>query len=396
MTDTRLIAHLDLDSFFVSVERLQNSRLNGIPVIVGGFSDRSVVSSCSYEARKFGVKSGIPVKMAKYLCPDAVIIRGDMDAYSRYSQTVTDIIADQSPVYEKAGIDEHYLDITGIDRFFGAYKWTKQLREKIIKESGLPISFGLSVNKTVAKIATGESKQIGGELFIEKPRVNPFLDPLSISKIPMLGKKSYQTIRSMGVADIKTLRGIPVNMLENLLGKNGKNIWEKANGIDNTPVLSYSERKSIGSETTFEQDSTDIVLMNDILSGMVEKLAYKLRKDQWLTSCVVVKIRYADFETHTLQKRIPYTSFDHIIKPVVKELFSKLYKRRVLIRLIGVRFTGLVRGTVQLDLFEDRPEMINLYLSLDKIKNKYGEKAVFRAVRKKLYYPPPCSNQLAK
>lgn len=385
MTDTRLIAHLDLDSFFVSVERLQNSRLNGLPVIVGGFSDRSVVSSCSYEARKFGVKSGIPVRMAKHLCPDAVIIRGDMDAYSRYSRIVTDIIADQAPVYEKAGIDEHYIDITGIDRFFGAYKWTKSLREKIIKESGLPISFGLSVNKTVAKIATGESKQIGGELFVEKLRVNPFLDPLSISKIPMLGKKSYQSIRSMGVADIRTLRKIPVNMLESILGRSGKMIWQKANGIDNTPVQTYSERKSIGSETTFEQDSTDIILMNDILSGMVEKLAYKLRKEQWLTSCIVVKIRYADFETHTLQKRIAYTSFDHIIKPVVKDLFAKLYSRRVLIRLIGVRFTGLVRGTVQLDLFEDRPEMINLYLSLDKIKNKYGEKAVFRAVRKKLY-----------
>jgi DNA polymerase IV len=385
MTDTRLIAHLDLDSFFVSVERLQNSRLNGLPVIVGGFSDRSVVSSCSYEARKFGVKSGIPVRMAKHLCPDAIIIRGDMDAYSRYSRIVTDIIADQAPVYEKAGIDEHYIDITGIDRFFGAYKWTKSLREKIIKESGLPISFGLSVNKTVAKIATGESKQIGGELFVEKLRVNPFLDPLSISKIPMLGKKSYQSIRLMGVADIRTLRKIPVNMLESLLGKSGKIIWQKANGIDNTPVQTYSERKSIGSETTFEQDSTDIILMNDILSGIVEKLAYKLRKEQWLTSCIVVKIRYADFETHTLQKRIPYTSFDHIIKPVVKDLFAKLYSRRVLIRLIGVRFTGLVRGTVQLDLFEDRPEMINLYLSLDKIKNKYGEKAVFRAVRKKLY-----------
>jgi DNA polymerase-4 len=366
---------MDMDSFFVSVERLRNSMLTGLPVVVGGGSDRGVVSACSYEARTYGVRSGMPSKMAKYLCPDAVFIRGDMDLYTRYSRLVTDIVAEKAPVYEKASIDEHYLDISGMDKFYGSYKWTHELKESIVKNTGLPISFGLSVNKTVAKIATGEAKPFG-ELCVEQPMVNQFLDPLSIKKIPMLGKKSYSILRSMGVTDIKTIRQIPPAMIENLLGKNGKSLWEKANGIDNTPVFSYSERKSIGSETTFEHDTIDVDRINDLISEMAVKLSFKLRKEQWLTSCVVVKIRYSDFDTHTLQKQIPYTAFDHVLVPAVKELFAKLYQRRVLIRLVGVRFTKLIRGVPQLNLFEDTPEMIRLYMSLDNIRKKYGERII--------------------
>lgn len=371
----RTIVHMDMDSFFVSVERLKNSRLNGLPVVVGGGSDRGVVSACSYEARTFGVRSGMPSKMAHYLCPDAVFIRGDMEMYTRYSKMVTEIVAEKAPVYEKASIDEHYLDITGMDKFYGSYKWTHELKESIVKNTGLPISFGLSVNKTVAKIATGEAKPFG-ELCVEQPMVNQFLDPLSIKKIPMLGKKTYGILRAMGVSDIKTIRQIPPMMIESLLGKNGKSLWEKANGIDNTPVFNYSDRKSIGSETTFEHDTIDVDKIRDIISEMAVKLSYKIRKEQWLTSCVVVKIRYSDFDTHTLQKQIPYTAFDHVLVPTVKELFAKLYQRRVLIRLVGIRFTKLIRSVPQLDLFEDTPEMIRLYMSLDSIRKKYGERII--------------------
>ena len=181
--DNRTIVHMDLDTFFVSVERLNNSRLNGLPVIIGGMSDRGVVAGCSYEARTFGVHSAMPMKMARALCPDAVVIRGDMEQYTRFSNQVTGIIAEEAPVYEKASIDEHYLDITGIDRFFGAVKWSHELRQRIIRETGLPISLGLSVNKTVSKIATGQAKP-NGELEIARERIMPFLSPLSISKIP--------------------------------------------------------------------------------------------------------------------------------------------------------------------------------------------------------------------
>ncbi|MGA1976647.1 MAG: DNA polymerase IV [Bacteroidales bacterium] len=374
----RSILHLDLDTFFVSVERLRNSRLEGKPVIVGGMSDRGVVASCSYEARKYGVSSAMPVKMARIMCPDAIIIRGDMEAYSNYSNIVTAIIAEKSPLYEKSSIDEHYIDLTGMDRFYGCYKWSHELRQNIIKETGLPVSIGLSVNKTVSKIAAGEAKP-NGEIEVKKDIVLPFLDPLSISKIPMIGEKTYHLLRSMGIATVYTLRNIPSEMLENLMGRNGIEVWKKANGIDLSPVISYSEQKSISTEHTFEKDTTDMARLNQLLSCMVEKIAYELRKQEKLTSCVTVKIRYSNFDTHTLQKRIPYTAFDHVLTGITRELFNRLYQRRMLIRLIGVRFSHLVRGVQQLDMFDDTPEKISLYMAMDKLRKRFGRDSVRRA-----------------
>jgi DNA polymerase-4 len=374
----RSVLHLDLDSFFVSVERLRNSRLNGKPVIIGGMSDRGVVASCSYEARKYGVSSAMPMKMARLMCPDAIFIRGDMESYSKYSGIVTGIIAERAPLYEKSSIDEHYIDLTGMDRFYGCYRWSHELRRYIIKETGLPISIGLSVNKTVSKIAAGEAKP-NGEKEVNRETVLPFLDPLSISKIPMIGQKTYHSLRSMGIATIYTLRNIPPEMLEKLMGKNGIEIWKRANGIDHTPVINYSEQKSISTEHTFEKDTTDMTRLNQILVSMVEKIAYELRNMEKLTSCVTVKIRYSNFDTHTLQKRIPYTSFDHVLAGVAKELFAKLYHRRMLIRLIGVRFSYLVQGVQQLDMFDDTPEKVNLYMAMDRLRRRFGRSAVRRA-----------------
>jgi len=375
----RTIVHMDLDTFFVAVERLMNSQLIGKPVIVGGFSDRSVVASCSYEARKFGVHSAMHMKMARMLCPDAIVVRGDMEQYTKYSNLVTDVIAESAPVYEKASIDEHYLDITGMDRFFGSMKWTHDLRQRIISETGLPISLGLSVNKTVCKIATGVAKP-NGELEIPVERVIPFLGPLSISKIPGIGEKTYRLLRSMGIATIDTLGHMPPEMMEKVLGQNGLVIWKKANGIDTTPVIPYSERKSISTETTFEQDTIDIHMINELLVRMVEKIAFTLRKKQKLTSCVTLKIRYSNFDTHTVQQRIGYTSFDHVLIPVAKELFRKLYQRRMLIRLVGVKFSHLITGVQQIDLFDQTPELINLYQAVDRMRLRYGRKSVVRAV----------------
>lgn len=373
------IAHFDLDTFFVSVERLLNSELKGKPVIIGGMSDRGVVSSCSYEARTYGVHSAMPIKMARQLCSDGIYIRGDMEAYSKYSRVVTDVIAEKAPLYEKASIDEHYLDITGMDRFFGSLKWTHELRKRIIRETGLPISFGLSINKTVSKIATGIAKP-NGEKEVPESEVRHFLDPLSIKKIPMLGPKTYQLLRSMGVITIRTLSEIPPDMLQHVLGKNGLMIWKKANGIDHTPVHAYWEQKSISKERTFDKDTTDVKDLKRHLISMVEKIAFELRKQEKLTACITVKIRYANFDTHTMQKRIPYTSFDHVIMETAQDLFKKLYTRRMLIRLIGVRLSELVHGTQQLNLFEDTPEQINLYLAMDKLRKRYGSNAIKRAI----------------
>jgi len=374
----RNIVHLDLDSFFVSAERLRNSRLAGKPVIIGGLSDRGVVASCSYEARKFGVHSAMPMRMARNLCGDAIVIRGDMDLYSRYSRLVTEIIAENAPLYEKASIDEYYVDLTGMERFFGTLKWTKALKHDIVKHTGLPVSFGLSVNKTVSKIATGEAKPDGG-LHIAPVQVKPFLYPLSIRKIPMIGDKTYHLLRSMGISRIKTLSSVPVEMLEHVLGKNGVILWKKANGIDHTPVKPYSERKSISSERTFERDTMDIHAISAWLVSMVEKLAFQLRREHKLTSCVTVKIRYANYDTHTIQKRIPYTAFDHELIKTARELFHKLYTRRMQIRLLGVKYSHLVYGTQQLNLFEDTTAAVRLYQTMDMIRKRYGSKAIGRA-----------------
>lgn len=377
------IIHLDLDTFFVSVERLKDKNLVGKPVIIGGISGRGVVASCSYESRKYGVRSAMPMRTALMLCPDAIVRRGDMECYSNYSNMVTEIIAEKAPKYEKASIDEHYLDITGMDKFYGCLKWSHELRNKIIKETGLPISFGLSVNKTVSKIATGEAKP-NGELFVDDNHVLPFLDPLSIRKIPMVGAKTYATLKGMGIDRIVTLREMPMDLMNRLLGQNGIEIWKKANGIDHTPIQPYSEQKSMSTERTFEQDTMDITMLNRLLVKMVEELCFDLRKSEKLTSCVTVKIRYSNFDTHTQQKKIPYTSFDHTVLSVVQELFKKLYQRRMMIRLIGIRLSQMISGTQQLNLFEDTPEKVNLYLALDRIRMRYGKSAIGRAINTEL------------
>jgi len=374
----RSIVHMDLDTFFVSVERLLNPRLSGKPVLVGGSSDRGVVASCSYEAREFGIHSAMPMKLARQLCPDAIIVRGDTSEYSKYSNTVTEIIRESVPIYEKTSVDEFYIDLTGTDRFFGCYKLATELRQKIYKETGLPVSFALSNNKTVSKIGTGEAKP-NGQKEIPSGTEKGFLAPLPIKKIPMVGDKTYALLRSMGIDWVYTVQQMPMELMERVLGENGRSIWKKANGIDNSPIIPYSERKSISAERTFERDTTDVKALKGILVGMAEKLAFQLRSEQKLTSCVTVKIRYSDFNTYTVQSHLPYTSLDHTLIEKVKELFDKLYQKRMLIRLVGIRFSHLVQGGYQYHLFEESAEQIQLYRAMDRIRRRFGRDAVTRA-----------------
>ncbi len=378
ISEGRSILHMDLDAFFVSVECLRDSRLMHKPLIIGGKSDRGVVAACSYETRRFGVHSAMPMKLALQLCPDAIVISGDSEAYSRFSFMVTEIIREQAPLFEKSSIDEFYLDLTGMDRFFGCYKWSVELRHKIIKETHLPISMGLSVNKLVSKVATGECKP-NGQRQVARGLEADFLAPLSIRKIPMIGKKTADFFYEMGITKVKTLREMPVQMLEATFGKNGRVIWNKAHGIDNAPVVPYTERKSISSETTFEADSIDVQRMKSILTAMVEKLAFQLRSEQKLCACIAVKIRYTDFETTSRQLHISYTSSDKVLIKIALDLFDKLYNRRVLVRLVGVRLSKLAYGHYQINLFEDTKEEISLFEAMDKMKHKYGAGALMRA-----------------
>src|SRR5690554_2190435 len=244
---TDAIIHFDLDTFFVSCERLIDSRLLRRPLLVGGTGDRGVVSACSYETRRFGIHSGMSMKLARQLCPEAVVIRGDASTYTKYSQKVTDIIKDKVPVFEKASIDEFYADLSGMDKFFGTYKFATELRNTIIKESGLPISFGLSTNKVVSKMATGEAKP-NNQMRIDAGLEKSFLAPLSVQKIPSVGPKTYQTLRNLGITKIQIVQEMPLEMMVSTLGLQGQAVWKRAQGIDRPPLIPFHERKSISSE----------------------------------------------------------------------------------------------------------------------------------------------------
>ena len=378
MSKNRSIVHMDLDTFFVSCERLLDSRLIGKPVLIGGTSDRGVVASCSYEARKFGVHSAMPMRLAKSLCPEAVVLRGNSGIYSNFSKDVTDVIKESVPLYEKSSIDEFYIDLTGMDKFFGCHKLASELRQRIMKETGLPISFGLSINKTVSKIATGEAKP-NNEINILSGTEKPFLAPLSVRKIPMVGEVTYKSLCDLGVKRIQTVQDMPMDLMHKVLGKNGLSTWKKANGIDHSPVVQYQERKSISTERTFNKDTTDISKLKGIIVAMTENLAYQLRRGNKLTACVTFKIRYSDFQTYTQQQRIPYSAMDHNIIPVVLDLYKKLYNRRLLVRLIGVKFSHLVEGGHQVNLFEDNEKQIHLTEAIDKMRERFGDRAIMSA-----------------
>ncbi len=371
----RAILHLDLDAFFASVEILKNSALKGKPLLIGGSSGRGVVASCSYEARIFGIHSAMPMRMALRLCPDAIVLRGDMESYSNFSKMITEIIAEEAPLFEKASVDEFYIDLTGMDRHFGCWRWSGELRKKIIHETGLPLSVGLSVNKLVSKVGAGEAKPNGAQL-VDAGREKAFLAPLPVRKIPSIGKATHRKLSFMGVRDIRTLSQIPPRLLEREFGKHGLSLWKKANAIDSSPVVPYHDRKSISTERTFQTDTTDIRFLRDKLSGMVSKLAFELRNSQKLTSCIAVKLRYSDFNTFSRQRHIPYTASDTMILRHVHELFDKLYERRQLVRLVGVRFSGLVHGSPQLDLFDQDKKDERLLQAMDKIRKRFGAKAV--------------------
>ena len=378
MNTDRAIVHMDLDTFFVSCERLLNSSLIGKPVLIGGTSDRGVVAACSYEARMFGVHSAMPMRMARQLCPEAIVLRGNSGIYTKHSKAVTDVIKESVPLYEKSSIDEFYIDLSGMDKFFGCHTLASELRTRIIKETGLPISFGLSVNKTVSKIATGEAKP-NNEIRIIKGTEKPFLAPLSVRKIPMVGNVTFKALCDLGIKRIGSIQEMPIEMMAKVFGKNGQAIWKKAQGIDNAPVIQYQERKSISTERTFDKDTTDIKKLESIIIAMAENLSFQLRRANKLTACITFKIRYSDFQTYTLQKRIAYSAADHKTIAVVKELYKKLYQRRLLVRLVGVKFSCLVEGGQQIDLFEDNEKLINLYQAMDKMRIRYGQNSLMRA-----------------
>lgn len=374
----RSVLHIDFDNFFVACERLADRRLQGIPLIIGGGGDRSVVASCSYEAREYGVRSAMPMAYARKLCPIAKVKACDMDLYSKHSSTLTEILQEKVPLLEKASLEEFYADLSGMDRFFGTYKWSGELGNYVRSHSGIPLSFGLSINKTVAKIATNEYKPLG-KVQVVANAVQPFINPLSVRKIPGVGDATFLLLSRIGVRKIETLAQMPIELLQKLLGKQGETLWKKANGIDYDPVQAYKEKKSITIEQAFDKDTIDIPQLRSLLLTMTERLAYRLRKDGWLTSIVAVRLRYNNGDHEKKQCKITYSCGDDILITRVRELFDVLYHRRMRLRMVGISFSGLVRGAYQIDLFTDNAEKLMLYQAMDGIKKRYGEGFIRRS-----------------
>jgi DNA polymerase-4 len=376
-TPQRIIAHFDLDSFFVSVEVLNNPSLKGKPVFVGG-SERGVVSSCSYEARKFGIHSGMPSKKALQLCPQAIAVKGSYSEYGKFSRWVTDIIAAKAPLFEKASVDEFYLDLTGMDTFFNPLQWTIDLRQQIMNETQLPISFGMGSNKMIAKMATNEAKP-NGYLQVPFGKEKEFLAPLPVNKIPGVGGQTYGILKAMGIYTINDICVKTKAELEERLGKGGNDLWNKSFGLHNSEVRQYREAKSISSENTFNENKTEPVFLMSELVRLTEKIAFELRQDGKVAGCVAVKIRYPDFETTSRQTTIPLTCADDEIIPVVKELFHKLYKKGKPIRLLGVRLSELTTEAVQANLFNNVERKNDLYKAIDDVKTRFGKMKLKRA-----------------
>lgn len=380
MNPQRIFAHFDLDSFFVSVEILNDPSLKGKPVIVGG-RERGVVAACSYEARKFGIHSAMPMKTAMRLCPQAIVVGGSRGEYSKYSRMVTEIIAAKAPLFEKASIDEFYLDLTGMDKYFQPYQWTIDLRQEIVNKTGLPISFAVASNKMVAKIATNEAKP-NGYMQVPFGKEKEFLAPLKVNKIPGVGEHLYQALKELNIETIDDLSKQTSDWLQRMFGKYGAELYNKARGIHHSEVVPYYEAKSISTENTFEENIADREWLLIELVKMTERVAHELRQDNKMAGCIAVKIRYPDFETTSRQTTIPYTFYDDELIPQAKELFNKLHRKGEPVRLLGVRLSELTDEAIQTNLFDNVQKKAELYKAIDDVKNKFGKASITKATGK--------------
>jgi DNA polymerase-4 len=373
----KAILHLDMDAFFASVEIMKNSRLAGLPGIVGGGGGRGVVRSCSYEARHFGSHAGMPMALALRRCPAAKVIRGDYEDYEKHSAIITEIIAEEGPLFEKASIDEFYIDISGMDRYIGCVQWSKELRARIGRETGLPLSAGLAINKLVSKVRAGEAKP-NGSGWVAEGAERAFLSPLPVRKIPLVGRETARKLSLLGIRKTGTLSQVPIKLLEREFGKPGRELHRRANGIDHRPVVPHTDRKSFSTEHTFQADTIDVVALRRCLRDMTMRLGYDLREAGKLTAGITVKIRYTDFNTYTKSRRIKYTAHDQQLLPIVDQLFTDLFIRRQCIRLVGVRFDRLAAGHTQLDLFTDTEEDSALLGALDRVRRRFGRGSIGR------------------
>ena len=371
----RAIVYMDMQNFFIECERLLDTSLCGIPLVIAGGRDRGTVVACSKEAYRFGVRIAMPIGYAFKLCPQARLLKGDYENYTKKSHELSEIIKDSTPLYEKASIQSFYLDVSGMDRFFGCFDWTKELSANLLKHSGLHLSWALSVNKTVSKIGTIGS-HYSNPTCISSGSEKAFLNPQPIKRLPQIGNASFQLFSRIGIRSIGNIAEMPPLVVQKMLGSKGKTVWQRANGIDKNPVEPYLEKKELSEQYDFEKDCIDLVEIRAKLIEMIERLAFKLRTSQLVTSKIILKVKYNNLDTETKSLRIAYTSLDHILKKQILGLFTKLYHRRMRLVRVGIRLSDLVQGAHQIDLFDDTKEHLSLYAAMDNIRKRYGIKAI--------------------
>jgi DNA polymerase-4 len=386
---SRTIIHIDLDSFFVSVEQVLNPELKGKPVVVGGKPDRrGVVATASYEARAFGLQSGMPLVTAARLCPEAIFIEGNFARYREFSRKFMAILSDFSPFIEPMGIDEAYLDVTGFESVHGSIlQMAVTMKQRIRSELGLCASVGIASCKVVAKVASDLSKP-DGLIEVAPGEERDFLAPLPVDKLPGVGKQAVKIMKSLGVHTIGGLSRTPSHTLKSRLGTAGEMLHRLANGIDDRKVLPPGEAKSISRETTFGEDTRDHSFLEATLWAQSEKVGADLRKKDKQAKCVTLKLRYADFSTitrsHTLRESV---DTDRAIFETGIVLLERALAMEIkAVRLIGIGVSNLVEASRQATLFAPSARKLEeLNKAIDRIRNRYGFDAIQtgRAIRLK-------------
>ena len=377
---TASILHVDMDAFFVSVELLERPELRGKPVVVGGRPDqRGVVSAASYEARKFGIHSAMPLRTAAKLCPHAVFLDGHHAKYSEWSDRVASILAKFSPIVEMVSVDEAYLELTGTERLHGPpFAAADKLLRTITRTTNLPCSAGLATTRLVAKVASDQAKP-RGLVWVASGREERFLAPLPVRKIPGIGKVTERALRAMGIETVEQIAAVPQEKLEKIFGQWGDALYRKARGGDSYEFVIDAEPKSISHNHTFGEDTDDTEILAAMLSHLSQKACKRLREAGLAARTLTLTIRYAGFDTHTRAKTFAEpTRLDADIFAVFQSLFREHRDVRRRIRLLGVALSGFTHGNQQLDLLdaERREKLEKLTRAADHLRDRFGFRKV--------------------
>jgi DNA polymerase IV len=375
----RAIAHLDLDAFYASVEENLDPSLRGKPVVVGG-GERGVVATANYVARRYGVHSAMPMRTAKRLCPHAVYLQGNYRAYKDCSRRLMTLLGEYSPLVEQVSLDEAYLDLTGTERLFGpVVRTARTIQHRVHEELSLSISVGLATNKLVAKVASDFEKPSGFTV-VRPGEEAAFLAPLPVQRLPGVGPSLLAQLHDRGVSTVADLASVPENLMTLSFGEVGEMLARRARGEDARPVTPREPVKSISRETTFDEDVSDSELLEQTLRGLSDDVCRRLRGHKLEARTATVKIRYADFVTHTRSRTFRRSlDVDEVVFAEVLALFREARRRRYRIRLVGVALTNFVRRAWQDDLFDQElPLLRELDLRLDQIRSKYGKDAIRR------------------